>query len=207
VEVAGNPATFLVDYGEPRVKVIVGMMCLVGLMGCSQSGHGQVTSELVRGAHVPSEREKSTTPSFRSAAKVRHPEIVSLGGRADGACLTSLRTLENELKVIVFPDDWTIAVTCNSLTWEAARQRAGNPPTQTAFTGLKPKVTVINAAVFREFASVYRRTLAHELGHIRCGCTSEGRAEDEAQLVLDKLPEEVVAQRQKEGAVTDALAK
>jgi hypothetical protein len=130
-------------------------------------------------------------------AEVAHgAHIVSLGGRADGACLTAMQSLETELKLIVFPDDWTIGVTCNSVTWEAARHRAGNPPTKTAFTGLKPKLTVINAAVFQELEPVYRRTLAHELGHIRCSCASEGRAEDEGQHLLDKLPEEVLATRQ-----------
>jgi hypothetical protein len=125
----------------------------------------------------------------------RGAHIVSLGGQADGACLKAMQALQDELKVISFPDDWTIGVTCNSVTWEAARRRAGNPPTHTAFTGLKPKLTVINAAVFEELEPVYRRTLAHELGHIRCGCASEGRAEDEGQRFLKRLPEELVFKR------------
>jgi hypothetical protein len=143
------------------VKVVLAMICLM-LVG---DAHGQVAPEFARGAH-----------------------IVSIGGVADGACLKAMQTLQSELKTIVFPDEWTIGVTCNSMTWEAARHRAGSPPTRTAFTGLKPRLTVINAAVFQELEPVYRRTLAHELGHIRCNCASEGRAEDEGQEMLKRLP-------------------
>jgi hypothetical protein len=153
------------------VKAFVVLIGLV-VLGSVSNANAQVAPEFSRGAH-----------------------IVSLGGKADGACLKALQTLSSELKVIRFPDDWTIAATCNSVTWEAARHRAGNPPTKTAFTGLKPKITVINAAVFQELEPVYRRTLAHELGHIRCNCSSEGIAEDEGQRLLEKLPEEVVAER------------
>jgi hypothetical protein len=130
--------------------------------------------------------QAQVAPEFAHAPRVG-PHIVSLGSNADGACLQALRTLDRELKIIQFPNDWTVGVTCNSVTWEAARHRAGDPPTQTAFTGLKPKLTVINAAVFQQLESVYRRTLAHERGHILCNCASEGRAEDEGQKVLKAL--------------------
>jgi hypothetical protein len=112
------------------------------------------------------------------------PHIVSLGGTADGACLKTLQALQREMVLLRFPDEWTVAVTCNSVTWGQAKRRAGNPSTSTAFTGLTSKWTVINSDVVRGLTPIFQHTLAHELGHIRCNCVDESRAEAEARALI-----------------------
>jgi hypothetical protein len=112
-------------------------------------------------------------------------KVVFLGaGKPSDACLEKLQILSLELRHFMFPADWTLAVACDPMTWGAARRRAGFPPTLTAFTGLKPRLTILNGAIFVEQPSFYEHTLAHELGHIRCNCSEESRAEDMAIAFL-----------------------
>jgi len=88
-----------------------------------------------------------------------------------------LHLLQAELKDLRFPDHWTIEITCTPIAWQQAQQRAGGVPTTTAFSQLNNRVTVLNGAIFRALRSSYRRVIAHELGHVTCGCSDEYDAE------------------------------
>ena len=118
-------------------------------------------------------------PAVRvKAQSAAHASVVYLGvGHPTGACLAKLQTLDRELQSFPFPSDWTLEVACDPVIWQQALRRADFPRTSTAFTGIKPKITVLNGAIFENGATFYRHTLAHELGHIRCQCGDEALAE------------------------------
>ena len=86
-----------------------------------------------------------------------------------------------------FPPGWTIVVACSDIAWQVLRSHADAIDTNHAFTNMKGHLTVINSAIFRspEVGRPPQRILAHELGHIRCGCDDERKAEKYA-LSLEK---------------------
>ncbi len=92
-------------------------------------------------------------------------------------CAAPLRVLQAELPTINFPEGWKFIVTCNPLAWEFARKVAGSPPTDAAFTDLTQRITVLNSAKLRQRRPQYRHILVHELGHVRCNCNDEWKAE------------------------------
>ncbi len=103
-------------------------------------------------------------------------------------CKTQLAELQEELKNLKYPADWTVAVTCTPNYWEDALRSFGYPRTNSAFTLLHAKVTVLNGEIFKELQPVYRRVIAHELGHILCGCDEEATADKIAWDLEKKLP-------------------
>jgi hypothetical protein len=111
--------------------------------------------------------------------------VVFLGiGSPDDSCLAKLQTLDHELQSFPFPINWTLEVACDPVIWQQALRRADLPHTNTAFTGIKPRITVLNGAIFNDGANFYRHTLAHELGHIRCRCGDEAKAEQVGMAFL-----------------------
>jgi hypothetical protein len=96
------------------------------------------------------------------------------------------------IRSMPFPDDWTIVVTCNDHDWQNWLAKSKYPRTNTAFTGLKQRITVLNGFIF---APSYRRTspryvpkftMAHEIGHIRCQCEDEFTADKLAVEILNE---------------------
>jgi hypothetical protein len=112
------------------------------------------------------------------------PHYVLLGVRQIAECGPQLQRLQAESPELGFRSDWTVVIACTSLAWEGARTKAGRPPTKTAFTSLQAKITVLNGAIFYDLRGEYRHTLAHELGHIECNCSDEGRAEQAGLTLL-----------------------
>jgi hypothetical protein len=118
-----------------------------------------------------------------------HAKIVFFGKQPPSStCLHKLQTLQRELRHFPFPNYWTLGVACDLITWETALRRAEFPPTDTAFTGIKPRLTVLNGEIFNQQPNYYEHTLAHELGHVRCYCVEESRAEEIGMRYL-KSPE------------------
>ena len=72
-----------------------------------------------------------------------------------------------------YPADWSLVIVCNDVAWKALLQVADQRSTQTAFTILEKKHTIIRGDIFNLRRSDYRHTLAHELGHILGACDSE----------------------------------
>ena len=103
--------------------------------------------------------------------------IKAFGVKRVEDCRPQIASLSTELQTLHFPKGWTIAVACTVVAWNESLRLAGYPPSDTAFTSLHARITVLNGAIFSRFQSEYRRTISHELGHIFCQCTNEVRAE------------------------------
>ncbi len=84
-----------------------------------------------------------------------------------------------EIHRVPFPDGWTIVVACNVVHWEMLQRRADALGTRHAFTNLTARLTVVNGQIFvnRTVERPVRRILRHEIGHIKCGCDDELKAE------------------------------
>ncbi len=103
--------------------------------------------------------------------------VLVYGARKIADCAAPLKALDAELPTLPFPDDWTIGIVCSAVAWEQIVHIADPPPTDTAFSNLVKRSTVVNADIFRRPRSEYHHTLAHELGHAQCRCADEWKAE------------------------------
>ena len=76
-----------------------------------------------------------------------------------------------------YPANWSFLLVCTDTEWERLLRMADIRGTDTAFTVLPKRTTVLRAAIFiRTLEHGYKNTLLHELGHIQCNCMSEDRA-------------------------------
>ena len=91
-------------------------------------------------------------------------------------CANQLAALQEELKTLSYPAGWTLAITCTPSYWTNAVRSFRNVRSDTAFTHLPARLTVLNGAIFQQLRPAYRYVIAHELGHIRCDCDDEERA-------------------------------
>ena len=84
---------------------------------------------------------------------------------------------ELELAELEAPADW-IFVVFDAKDWRrASRMFGAEGRTDTAFTVFDLKTTFLNGEyIVRQLPRRITRTLAHEIGHIRCRCDSEVRA-------------------------------
>lgn len=107
------------------------------------------------------------------------PKLLVYGVDKLSDCNEEIAAVQQGLADLQYPGNWTIGVVCNQSAWNTlialARVR-----TQTGFTNLQKRTTVINAHKFRESRARFRHTLAHELGHVTCQCESEDKAEEVA---------------------------
>jgi|SRR4051812_19534239 hypothetical protein len=122
------------------------------------------------------ESENTTVPATTAVAI--GPRILIYGVDKVSECSDQSSALQTELATLSYPNDWRILVACSPVAWQNLLRAADVHGTHSAFTNLRKRTTVINADIFRRFSSQYRRTLAHELGHILCNCSSEAKAED-----------------------------
>lgn len=133
---------------------------------------------------------KGDTPmsAFMAASTVL---IVSLCAHArvsiwatDKAC-PAITPAVFEVGRVPFPRGWTVIVACNDLQWDMLRRKAGALGTQHAFTNLRARITIVRGAIFLRGVEPLRgveartahRILLHEIGHIRCACDDEAKAE------------------------------
>ena len=110
--------------------------------------------------------------------------ITLVGVHKQSECADQLAALQAELQYLQYPDGWRIYVACNQIAWNELWRKADGPPTDTAFSSLNGHYTVLNGAIFRDLRNEYRRTIAHELGHIVCGCHDEAVANMRAYQLL-----------------------
>ena len=112
-------------------------------------------------------------------------KIVVAGTRNVRQCDYAVRPLLADLRVVAFPHDWTIVLACTPAVWSYFQARADARGTNTAFTNLRGRVTVVNAAIYSEplpLQGTTHRTprivLEHERGHILCRCVDEHKADE-----------------------------
>jgi hypothetical protein len=110
--------------------------------------------------------------------------IVVVGVKKVADCEFALRPLKSNLAAVPFPSNWTIALVCNRVVWGELQRKADALATNTGFTNLKGRITVINAEIYTQLPPLQgtvhatpRLVLQHERGHILCGCEDESKAE------------------------------
>lgn len=98
-------------------------------------------------------------------------------------CELVTRPLLADLPAVGFPEDWTIIVACNQEVWRLLQRRANATLTNTAFTQVENRITVINGMMYMETLPLKGSThatplavLKHEHGHILCNCNDERKA-------------------------------
>lgn len=96
----------------------------------------------------------------------------------DKAC-PAIKPAVFEVGRVPFPRGWTVIVACNEVQWFMLQRKAGAPGTQHAFTNVKARITIVRGAIFLRGAEARtaHRVLLHEIGHIRCACDDEAKAE------------------------------
>ena len=129
---------------------------------------------------LPAASVKSAVPA-PSPAPPQPIHIVLDGARKAGDCVTEGSIVQHEVQTLPFPPGWTIAIMCTPVRWETLLQQADPGKTHAAFTRLGERITVLNGDIFHDFPLRYRHIMAHELGHIQCGCADEARAEKLAE--------------------------
>ena len=78
-----------------------------------------------------------------------------------------------------FPQGWAVLVACNEVQWVMLQRKADALGTRYAFTNVPGRITVVRGAIFLRAveARTTHRVLLHEIGHIRCDCGDEAKAE------------------------------
>jgi Zn-dependent protease with chaperone function len=93
-----------------------------------------------------------------------------------------------EVNSFPHPDNWRVVVVCSPATW--AELKLISPAlerTDYAFTLRTLRVTFINSQAYDWVPeSQMRFVVAHEAGHLVCGCDDEDRADREARKMLRK---------------------
>ncbi len=104
-------------------------------------------------------------------------------------CAFATKPMIQDLKGIGFPHDWTFVVACSSTAWEKLQRKGNVFGTNTAFTNLKGRMTILNGKIYQQslpLCGTSHRTpksvLRHEYGHIVCKCNDEARADEAAGL-------------------------
>jgi hypothetical protein len=84
-----------------------------------------------------------------------------------------------EVERVPFPQGWTVLVACNEVQWVILQRKADAQDTSYAFTNVKGRITVVRGAMFLRGVTprTAHRVLLHEIGHIRCDCDDEAKAE------------------------------
>ena len=125
------------------------------------------------------------SPAFTAKPAAAQPQaalfIKTFGVKRVQDCGRPVSTLSVELRTLHFPAGWTIAIACTPVAWNESLRLAEYPPTNSAFTSLRARITVLNAVIFARLRSEYRRSIAHELAHILCNCANEVRVEEIAR--------------------------
>jgi hypothetical protein len=124
-------------------------------------------------------------------------KVFVAGTKTVAECEYAVHPLVADLNAIGFPSNWMVVVACTPAIWDYLRAKADARGTQTAFTNLAGRVTVVNAAIYLQplpLRGTAHRTprgvLQHERGHILCGCGDEWKAD---RFVVDDMASEIAA--------------
>jgi len=125
-------------------------------------------------------------------------KVLVVGVKRPETCAFATGPLIEDLKDVSFPKDWRIAIACTAIAWKELQRKGDAFATNTAYTNLKGRITILNGAIYQQplpLRGTTRRTpknvLRHELGHIVCQCGDEDKADhaagfsDSAWLALD----------------------
>jgi len=116
-------------------------------------------------------------------------QILLLGGTPEN-CKTQFLPIQETLKTLPIPDDWTFVVTCSPIVWDNLLRRIdGLGKTNTAFTNLEAHFTYFNGSNFSP------RVAAHELGHILGQTTDHEKAEATGFTLLQHRGNNTFAKR------------
>ena len=123
-------------------------------------------------------------------------QIFVAGTKTVAQCDYAVRPLVSDLNAIGFPRDWTFVVACTPFMWDHLRAKADARATQTAFTNVAGRITVVNGAIYLEPLPLHgtahrtpRMVLQHERGHILCNCGDEREAD---RFVFDEKDPEIL---------------
>jgi hypothetical protein len=133
-------------------------------------------------SHVP-ERRALPERNIQDWPQQNSARFTFIGVKRAEDCGPALQAMVAELKTLEYPAEWRFKIACNPLLWDRVQRKIDRMDATFAISELKHKFTILNAAVFRLDRYVYRRTLSHELGHIRCGCKDEEVAEKWAKML------------------------
>jgi hypothetical protein len=100
-----------------------------------------------------------------------YAQQISVTNIKDKTCMATAHEVQAFSHQLNFPANWTIVVACGPLDWDNIQKRADAYKTNTGFTILENKLTIIYALNFQP------RVLRHERGHIACNCNDEEKAE------------------------------
>ena len=105
-----------------------------------------------------------------------HAAIVQTTSRN---CAPGLTGAAKTIADVQFPENWRVVLVCDQPTWDYLRRKADALATQSAFTNLKGRITIVNWEVFArpKLARPPKRVLLHELAHIICKCGDDRWAE------------------------------
>ena len=116
-------------------------------------------------------------------------KILVAGVKKVADCEFAVRPLRAGLRTVPFPKDWTLVLACNQIVWEKLQRLADAFQTNTGFTNVQGRITVINARIYLEMPPLSGTTyptpnliLQHEYGHIVCRCNDEWKADRAAGL-------------------------
>lgn len=116
-------------------------------------------------------------------------KILVAGVKQVASCEFAVRALQADLRTMDFPKDWTFVIACTQIAWEKLQRKADTLQTNTGFTNVQGRITVINARIYFEMPPLSGTThptpqlvLQHERGHIVCGCNDEWKADRAAGL-------------------------
>src|SRR4051812_30523894 len=97
--------------------------------------------------------------------------------------ISKAQVISREIKSVPTSHRWIVV--CSLDAWNYALHKAGAwGRTNTALTYENNSLTLINGAVFEESPEFYRHVMYHEAGHVVCSCSSEKKAETEAQRLI-----------------------
>jgi len=120
---------------------------------------------------------------------VRAQRVLVAGVKHPADCEFATVKLIKDLHAIGFPQDWTIVVACNPISWEELQRKGDAFSTHTAYTNLVGRITVVNAEIYRvplplrgSTHSTPKLVLQHEHGHVVCHCRDEAQADRAAGL-------------------------
>ncbi len=116
-------------------------------------------------------------------------KILVAGVKNVADCEFAVRPLQADLRTTHFPREWTFVLACNQIVWEKLQRLADALQTNTGFTNVQGRITVLNARIYLEMpplsGSVYptpKLVLRHELGQIAGGCGDEWKADRAAGI-------------------------
>jgi hypothetical protein len=83
--------------------------------------------------------------SFLSVATPTQAQKIFVAGvKRATDCEFATKPLIHDLQAVRYPHDWNIVVACNEAVWQKLQRKADAQRTDTAFTNIRHRITVLN---------------------------------------------------------------